>query len=107
MGIKRAFAPGDWVASFTGQKGLVLSLEAYAQAGGRLREGRRPGHYFAPGCCPKPDYLVQVPVLFEDGTYDVMRALNLKRWNDASREEQSRIQGLLTALTEQPADQPG
>ncbi len=79
MERKRAFSPGDTVATFTGQAGVVLSEVEFGQARGRLREGHRPGSHFAPGCCHRPDYVTQVPVLFEDGTYDVMRAMNLKK----------------------------
>ena len=92
---KRLFEPGDSVVSFAGQIGLVLSLEEFGQAKARLREGRRPGHYFAPGCCANPDYLTQVPVLFEDGTYDVMKGMNLKKKTDVQEERRARIQRIL------------
>jgi len=89
---RRLFEPGDLVASFAGQIGLVLSLEEFEQAKARFREGRRPGHYFAPGCCANPDYVTQVPVFFEDGTYDVMKAMNIRRRKDIPEEKRSQIQ---------------
>jgi hypothetical protein len=92
---RRLFEPGDLVASFTGQVGLVLSLEEFERAKARLREGRRPGHYFAPGCCANPDYVTKVPVLFEDGMYDVMKAMNIRKRKDVSEEKRDQIQKIL------------
>lgn len=92
---KRLFEPGDLVGSFTGQVGLVMSLEELEQAKARFREGRRPGHYFAPGCCANPDYVTQVPVLFEDGTYDVMKAMNIRKRRDVSEEKRNQIRRML------------
>jgi hypothetical protein len=79
MAIRRLYKPGDRVTDFAGVGGRVLSSEELAQVRVRLPEGKRPGHYFAPGCCAHPDYVTQIPVLFDDGTYDVMRAMNVKR----------------------------
>jgi hypothetical protein len=93
--VKRLFEPGESVVSFAGQIGLVLSHEEFEQARARLREGRRPGHYFAPGCCANPDYVTQVPVLFEDGTYDVMKAMNLKKKTDVQEERRARTRRIL------------
>jgi len=92
---RRLFEPGDFVASFTGQIGLVLSLEQYEQAKSRFREGKRPGHYFAPGCCANPDYVTQVPVFFEDGTYDVMKAMNIRKKPDVQEEKRRQIELML------------
>jgi hypothetical protein len=92
---RRLYEPGHFVVSFAGQFGLVMSLEEFQQAKARLKEGRRPGHYFAPGCCAHPDYVTQVPVLFEDGTYDVMRAMNLRKKKDVPEERREWIRGLL------------
>ena len=106
MERKRVFEPGDRVAAFTGQTGLVLSQELYEKARTRLREGRRPGHYFAPGCCQNPDYVIQIPVLFEDGTYDVMRSMNIRKAQEVPEEKMTRIQGFMDDLMsrEQPED---
>jgi len=79
------------VASFAGQIGLVLSLEEFEQVKARFREGRRPGHYFAPGCCANPDYVTQVPVFFEDGTYDVMKAMNIRKKSDVEEWKRDQI----------------
>jgi hypothetical protein len=92
---KRLFEPGDLVVSFAGQIGLVMSLEEFEQAKARLREGRRPGHYFAPGCCANPDYVTQVPVLFEDGTYDVMKVMNVRKKPDVQEEKRGQMQRML------------
>ena len=92
---RRLFEPGDLVSSFAGQIGLVLSLEEFEQARARFREGRRPGHYFAPGCCANPDYVTQVPVLFEDGMYDVMKAMNLRKRTDFHEEKQNQMRRML------------
>ena len=95
MARKHFFEPGDLVKSFTGQSGIVVSGAAYLKIKTRLKEGRRPGHFFAPGCCAHPDYVSQVPVLFEDGTYDVMRALNIKKVPDLPRANKDRLQKLM------------
>jgi hypothetical protein len=92
---KRAFEPGQMVVAFTGQAGMVLSAGVFADISNRLREGKRPGHYFAPGCCHNPDYVTQVPVLFEDGTYDVMRAMNIRKAKEPMDRQRERIQRLI------------
>lgn len=95
MERKRAFSPGETVATFTGQAGAVLSEAEFREAQARLREGHRPGRHFAPGCCHRPDYVTQVPVLFEDGTYDVMRAMNLKKTPGLPPRSKKNIEALL------------
>jgi len=92
---KRLFEPGDVVTSFTGQTGLVMSLGEFEEAKARFKEGRRPGHYFAPGCCANPDYVTQVPVFFEDGTYDVMKAMNIRKKTEVQEEKRGQIQKML------------
>lgn len=92
---RRLFEPGDLVASFAGQIGQVLSPEEFERAKARFREGGRPGRFFAPGCCANPDYVTQVPVLFEDGTYDVMKAMNLRKRKDVPGEKGNQIQEMV------------
>ncbi len=89
MERKRLFEAGDTVATFTGQAGMVISEAVLETVRNKLKEGKRPGHYFAPGCCHNPDYVIQIPVLFEDGTYDVMRAMNIKKAPDLPEEKRS------------------
>ena len=95
--MKRLFEPGDVVTSFMGQTGLVVSKEDFETVRSRCKEGRRPGHFFAPGCCHNPDYVTQVPVLFEDGTYDVMRAQNIRRKTPAAEEAKDTLMRLMDA----------
>ena len=95
MKEKRLFEPGDMVFTFTGQVGMVISTEALAMVRTRFKEGRRPGYYFAQGCCQNPDYLTQVPVFFEDGTFDVMRSMNIKKRADLPEETKSTIQEMM------------
>jgi len=97
MERKRLFEAGDTVATFTGQAGMVISAEVFARIRKSLKEGKRPGHYFAPGCCQNPDYVIQIPVLFENGTYDVMRAMNIKRITGLPEEKRSYLEGLISA----------
>jgi hypothetical protein len=92
---KRLFEPGDMVSTFTGQVGMVISTEALVLVRTRFKEGRRPGYYFAQGCCQNPDYLTQVPVFFEDGTFDVMRSMNIKKSADLPEERRSTIQEMM------------
>jgi hypothetical protein len=92
---KRLFEPGDMVSTFTGQVGIVISTEALVMVRTRFKEGRRPGYYFAQGCCQNPDYLTQVPVFFEDGTFDVMRSMNIKKSADLPEERRSTIQEMM------------
>lgn len=96
--IARTFEPGDFVTSSSGESGLVLSPRSLAEAARRLPKAGRPGHFFAPGCCPKPDYVTQVPVLFADGSYDVMRATHLKKDRDPSIETRARLLRLLESI---------
>ena len=95
MTAKRLFDEGEMVTTFTGQAGIVISTKALAAIRTRSREGKRPGHYFAPGCCHHPDYVRQVPVLFEDGTYDVMRAMNIKKAPNLPEEKRSVLRRLI------------
>ena len=95
MEKKRLFEPGDMVSTFTGQVGMVISTEALIMVRTRFKEGRRPGYYFAQGCCQNPDYLTQVPVFFEDGTFDVMRSMNIKKSADLPEERRSTIQEMM------------
>lgn len=99
MERKRLFEAGDTVATFTGQAGMVISAEVFARIRKSLKEGKRPGRYFAPGCCHNPDYVIQIPVLFEDGTYDVMRAMNIKRTDGLPEEKMSSLKGLIDDQT--------
>ena len=95
MERKTRFQPGDPVTAFTGEAGLVLSAQDLALAREQLKEGKKPGCFFAPGCCHNPDYIIQIPVLFEDGTYDVMRSMNVRGNPELPEETRARIQGLL------------
>ncbi len=99
MAKKRLFEGGETITTFTGQAGIVISEKAFEMIRSRMKEGRRPGHYFAPGCCHHPDYVIQVPVLFEDGTYDVMRAMNIKRDPDLPEERRSYLEGIINDQT--------
>ena len=92
---RRLFEPGEGVLDFQGHCGRVLSPPEYQNVKSRYPEGRRPGSFFAPGCCPRPDYLTQVPVLFEDGTYDVMKAMNLRKVPNLAGEKKTQMQEML------------
>ena len=95
MDRKRAFEPGDMVVTFTHLIGLVISKETLARVTSRFKEGKRPGHYFAPGCCYNPDYVTQVPVFFEDGTFDVMRSLSIKKKRDLPPEKRLELEEMI------------
>jgi len=96
---KRAmFEPGDLVRSFTGHFGLVISKQIFERIKETVRQGRRPGYFFAPGCCEKIDYLVQVPVFFEDGTYDIMKSMNIKAVPQDSGERRPKLEEMLRNL---------
>lgn len=95
MERKKSFQPGDLVKTLTGQRGMVLSLDTFELIRNTLKEGKRPGRFFAPGCCQYPDYMIQVPVLFEDETFDVMRSMNIKREQEFSEELRERIQSII------------
>jgi len=97
MEKKRLFESGDMVSTFAGQLGMVISKETLAMLRTRFKEGRRPGYYFAQGCCQNPDYLTQIPVFFEDGTFDVMRSMNIKKRQDLPEERRLEIQKMMEA----------
>ncbi len=98
MERKRAFEPGDLVVAADGGIGLVVGPSQVDILRKRFREGRRPGSHFAPGCCHVLDYTTQVPVLFEDGTYNVMRGLGLRRSAQGNEEKRALITEMLLNL---------
>ena len=95
---KRVFAPGEWVATFRGEPGRILGPEGYRAAVQCLREGKRPGRYFAPGCCADPDYISRIPVVFPDGTYDVLRSLNLRRGAQPDPAQKQEVLDILSRI---------
>jgi len=94
---KRLFEPGDLVASFAGDLGLVVSKQTFQGLRAHFREGNRPGRFFAPGCCQNPDYVTQIPVFFEDGTFDVMRAMNIRRRKDLSDAKRKELESMMAS----------
>jgi hypothetical protein len=94
---RRLFEPGDLVSTFAGDLGLVLSEETLKQVRALFKEGNRPGRFFAPGCCQNPDYVTQVPVFFEDGTYDVMRAMNIRKKTDLPSTKREELEKRMTS----------
>ena len=95
MERKRLFDSGQMVIAFNGQAGMVMDREMYNRAQKALSEGKRAGRFFAPGCCHHPDYITQVPILFEDGSYDVMRSMNIKKKPEIPEEKRLLIQGII------------
>ena len=95
MGKKTLFEPGDLVKSFTGKHGLVISTEALYKIKRKVTESRRPGHFFAAGCPESIDYLLKVPVFFEDGTYDIMKPMNIKRIKENLEEKREKLKEML------------
>ena len=89
---KRLYEPGEYVSLITGLMGIVAAGDTWDKARKVLREGHKPGRYFVPGCCQHPDYVIQIPVIFEDGTFDVMRAMNLKRVDDPPEDKKKKIE---------------
>ena len=92
---KKLFDSGQMVAAFSGQVGMVMGQEMYDRVRKTIPEGNKAGRYFAPGCCHHPDYVTQVPVLFEDGSYDVMRSMNIKKKSDIPEEKRLAIQSII------------
>jgi len=92
---QKLFDAGQMVTTFNGQSAMVMGQAMYESAREILREGNKAGRYFAPGCCHHPDYITQVPVLFEDGTWDVMRSMNLKKQPDIAEEKSKVIQKII------------
>jgi hypothetical protein len=95
MERKKLFKPGDMVVNFTSEIGIVISKEMLGKVAARFKEGRRAGHFFSPGCCYNPDYITQIPVFFEDGTFDVMRSMNLKRKSDVPEKKKSDLESMM------------
>ncbi len=95
---KTLFKAGEFVRSVAGALGVVITPEMYAKARSLLREGRKLGHFFSPGCCAHPDYLTQVPVLFEDNSFDVMRSSAVKKIVDAPATQVVYLQELAARL---------
>jgi len=97
-GTRQAFRPGEYVRLFNGQIGMVIDPKTYELAMKSFKQGNKPGRYFAPGCCQNPDYVIQIPVLFEDGTYDVMRAISISRIETPPKEGKANIESLVEQL---------
>jgi len=95
MGAKRMFDGGETITTFTGEAGIVIPEAALSAVRAVSREKKRPGHYFALGCCQHPDYVTQVPALFEDGTFDVMRAMNIRKTPHLSEEKKAFLRELI------------
>ena len=95
MEKKTLFKHGDLVKSFTGQHGLVISTKTLDKIRDNVKQGRRPGYYFAAGCPESVDYLLKVPVFFEDGTYDIMKPMNIKRTNEDIEKKRSKLEEML------------
>jgi len=92
---KRLYEPGEYVTLFNGLAGIVVSEDVLDKARKVLKEGHKPGRYFVPGCCQHPDYVIQVPVIFEDETFDVIRAMNLRKTANLPLAKKERIEGVL------------
>ena len=90
--MKRLFEPGQMVTTYTGQAGMVVSKELLAILRRHLREGKRPGHLFTLGECHDPDYIQEIPVAFEDGTFDVMKSTSIQRWTNEQDEKRATVQ---------------
>lgn len=95
MEKKTLFEPGDLVKSFTGQHGLVISQKTLDGIKNKVKQGRRPGYFFAAGCCDSVDYLLKVPVFFDDGTYDIMKPMNIKKADEGSEEKKAKLEEML------------
>ena len=86
MTIKSLYRPGDMISALNGDIGMVLSPDQFRRIKGRLRQGKRLGAFFAPGCCDNPDYITKIPVIFRDGSYNMMRSMNIKKREDISED---------------------
>lgn len=95
MQRRALFEPGDLVKTFTGECGLVISRATLEKMIGAIRQGRRPGYFFAQGCCENIDYLTQVPVFFEDGTYDIMKSMNIKKATQAEEDKRVKLEAII------------
>ena len=87
------------VVTYGGQAGMVISKRLLGILRKHWREGRRPGHSFTLGECHDPDYIQEVPVAFEDGTFDVMRATSIQRGIEGQDEKRAEIQRQLIRVT--------
>lgn len=95
MERRALFAPGDLVKTLIGEWGLVISRATVERMIGAIRQGRRPGHFFAQGCCENIDYLTQVPVFFEDGTYDIMKSMNIKKAGPGEVDKRGKLEAMV------------
>ena len=95
MEKKALFEPGDLIKTFTGDIGLVISGAIFERIKGKVEQGRRPGHFFAAGCPDSIDYLLKVPVFFEDGTYDIMKSMNIRRTTEGYEGKRSKLEQIL------------
>jgi hypothetical protein len=95
MEKKALFDPGDMVVNQSGQIGMVISKETIANVRRHFKEAKRPGYYFAPGYCSHPDLLIQIPVFFEDQTFDSIRPMGIIKIEDLPEEKKTALQEYL------------
>lgn len=93
---KRLYEPGEIVLDIKGMRGLVLSPSEFGKLRTKWGLQGRAGAFFAVGCCPVPDYITKIPVLFEDKSLSVMKPTGIKRVQDPSRDE--RLESLVSEL---------
>jgi len=98
MEKKALFEPGNLVKSFTGQHGLVISTKTLDKIRDNVKQGRRPGHFFAAGCPDSIDYLLKVPVFFKDGTYDIMKSMNIRKTTEDREGGRSKLEEILKRI---------
>jgi len=98
MEKKALFEPGDLIKTFTGDFGLVISRKTLHKIKGNVKQGSRPGHFFAAGCPDSIDYLLKVPVFFEDGTYDIMKSMNIRKTTEDREGERSKLEEILKRI---------
>ena len=95
MEKKALFEPGDLIKTFTGDFGLVISGATFERIKRKVKQGRKPGHFFAPGCPENIDYLLKAPVFFEDGTYDIMKSMNIRKATEDCERKRSELEEIL------------
>ena len=98
MERKAMFEPGDVIKTFTGVVGMVISGETFDKIKDQVKEGKKPGYFFCVGCAEKFDYVIHVPVFFEDGTYDIMKTMNVKKIKEGGEEKKSKIEEIIANI---------
>ncbi|MFN3534832.1 MAG: hypothetical protein ACK4WB_05520 [Desulfatiglandales bacterium] len=97
--VRQLFKEGETVSDPKGVKGIVLSRRVLEKLQGKMRLRNRAGAFFSVGCCPVPDYISKIPVLFEDQGISIMKSTGIRKIEEDGLKE--RLSYMLSQILEE------